>query len=81
MVGPQQVGVPRARYVVKMSRYSASYFGAEVDTDRGEGWITFQRPHDLYGYEQLTIDLDGHCSRRMPIRSGNGPPDFLRTAT
>ena len=21
-----------------------------------------------------TIDLDGHCSRRMPIRSGDGPP-------
>jgi hypothetical protein len=40
-------------------------------------WETVQWPHDLYGYEQLRIDLDGHCSRRMPIHSGNRPPDFL----
>jgi hypothetical protein len=60
-----------------MSRYRASYFGAVVDTDHGEGWITFQWPHDLDGYDELRIDLDGHCSRRMPIHSGNGPPDFL----
>jgi hypothetical protein len=60
-----------------MSRYAASYFGAAIDTDHGEGWITFRWPDELHGYDELTIDLDGHCSRRMPIHSGSGPPDFL----
>lgn len=31
----------------------------------------------VYGNEGLKIDLDGHCSRNMPIRSGDGPPDFV----
>jgi hypothetical protein len=60
-----------------MTHYVASDFAAIVDTDHGEGWITFQWPHDVYGYEELRVDLDGHCSRRMPIHSGNGPPDFV----
>jgi hypothetical protein len=64
-----------------MSQYSASSVGVLIDTDHGEGWITFQWPHELYGYEELRIDLDGHCSRRMPVHSGTGPPDFVDFAT
>ena len=30
----------------------------------------------MYGTEGLTIDYNGHCSREMPIRSGEGWPDF-----
>jgi hypothetical protein len=60
-----------------MSRYSASYVGVEADTDHGEGLVVFQWPHDRYGYESLKIDLDGHCSRRMPLYSGTGPPEFV----
>lgn len=60
-----------------MSQYSASSVGINADTDAGEGWILFRWPHELYGYEVLQIDLDGHCSRRMPINSGEGPPDFV----
>jgi hypothetical protein len=47
------------------------------DFDYGEGWITFQWKDKLYGKEGLTIDLDGHCSRNMMIRSGTGPPEFI----
>ncbi len=60
-----------------MSRYTASRVEVQADTDAGEGWIVFQWPHELYGYEELKIDLDGHCSRRMPIHSGEGPPEFV----
>jgi hypothetical protein len=48
-----------------------------ADIDHGEGSVVFEWPDETYGYEQLTIDLDGHCSRRMPIHSGSGPPDFV----
>jgi hypothetical protein len=49
----------------------------ETDRSYGEGWLSFQWADPLYGREGLTIQLDGHCSRNMPIRSGNGPPDFV----
>ncbi|QDU86910.1 hypothetical protein Pla175_02640 [Pirellulimonas nuda] len=39
--------------------------------------MTIQWPDEQYGNEGLTIDIDGHCSRNMPIRSGHGPPDFV----
>lgn len=45
--------------------------------DHGEGWLEFSWTDALYGVEGLAIDLDGHCSRRMPIRSGQGPPTFV----
>ena len=48
-----------------------------ADIDHGEGWVTFRWFHEVYGYEEPRIDLDGHCSRRMPIRSGSGPPEFV----
>jgi hypothetical protein len=31
----------------------------------------------MYGWECLTVDLDGYCSRRMPIHSGSGLPEFV----
>lgn len=51
-----------------------------VDTDSlsyGEGEVEFRWPGPIFGWECLTINADGHCSRRMPIRSGSGPPDFV----
>jgi hypothetical protein len=44
--------------------------------DHGEGWLCFTWDDPMYGNEGLRIDLDGHCSRMMPIRSGEGPPCF-----
>lgn len=60
-----------------MSQYLASYVGVNADTDHSEGWVVFQWLHEQYGYEELTIDLDGHCRRRMPFHSGTGPPEFV----
>src|SRR5262245_51562162 len=60
-----------------MSRYWANYVGVNAETHHGEGCVVFQWPHEHYGYEQLKLDLDGHCWRRMPIHSGSGPPEFL----
>jgi hypothetical protein len=60
-----------------MSHYVASYVGVNADTDHGEGWVVFKWPQERYGYEELTIDLDGHCRRRMPLYSGTGPPEFV----
>jgi hypothetical protein len=45
----------------------------ETSLDYGEGCpLRFSWPDALYGCEGLTIDLEGHCSRNMPIRSGYG---------
>ena len=60
-----------------MSQYVASYVGVHADTDYGEGWVVFRWPHERYGYEELMIDLDGHCYRRMPIYSGRGLLKFV----
>lgn len=60
-----------------MERHIATYVGVQADIDHGEGWVEFRWPHDRYGYEGLRIDLDGHCSRRMPVHSGSGPPEIL----
>jgi hypothetical protein len=60
-----------------MVLYRAENVELTVDTDYGEGWVTFQWPDQLYGWECLMIYVDGHCSRRMPIRSGNGLPEFV----
>jgi hypothetical protein len=60
-----------------MAVYTATAVSVIADVDYGEGWITFQWPDPLYGHEGLTIDLDGHCSREMPIHSGQGPPEFV----
>lgn len=58
-------------------QYQATYVGVVADTDHGEGCIVFRWPHEHLGYELLKISLDGHCSRRMPIHSGSGPPEFV----
>jgi hypothetical protein len=60
-----------------VDRFSASHVYIQADTEHGEGWIVFQWPDETYGDEQLKIDLDGHCSRRMPIQSGSGLPEFV----
>jgi hypothetical protein len=60
-----------------MTRYSATSVHIHADTDCGEGWVVFQWAEELCGQEELKIDLDGHCSRRMSIRSGTGPPEFV----
>ena len=60
-----------------MSQYSATSVVVQADLDHGEGDVVFQWPHPRYGYEELKIDLDGHCSRRMPIYSGSGPPEIV----
>ncbi len=60
-----------------MSRYSATSVGVLADNDHGEGWVVFRWPHERYGVEELRIDLEGHCSRHMPIHSGEGPPEFV----
>jgi|SRR3954447_14957715 hypothetical protein len=49
----------------------------DIDREYGEGWLSFIWPDPMYGTERLSIDLQGHCSRRMPIRSGQGPPSFV----
>lgn len=61
-----------------MSRYFATSVEIQADCDYGEGWVAFQWPDEVYGYEELHIDLDGHCSRRMPVHSGEGPPEFAK---
>lgn len=58
-----------------IKRIEADYAGVNADVDHGEGWITFHWFEIPSG--GLTIDLDGHCSRGMTIRSGNGPPEFV----
>ncbi len=50
---------------------------SDEDLDYGIGAIWFEWPDIVYGHEGLGIDLDGFCSRRMPIRSGQGPPLFV----
>jgi hypothetical protein len=62
--------------VIILHQYRATSVGVVADLEHGEGWIVFQWPHDRYGYDALHIDLDGHCSRRMRILSGEGPPEF-----
>jgi hypothetical protein len=46
-------------------------------TDQCEGWLEFQWPDPLMGWESLQIDFDGFCSRRMGgLRSGRGLCDL-----
>jgi hypothetical protein len=59
----------------------ATCIDVNVDFDHGEGGLRIQWNDPIEGREGLTIDLDGHCSRNMPIRSGQGPPDFVLDGT
>lgn len=61
-----------------MRRIAASYAGVLADYDHGEGWLVIQWPDALYGHDELKIDFDGFCSRRMPIYSGSGPLDYVK---
>jgi len=46
--------------------------GSTFDFDHGEGSVTFSWL-DVDGIDRsLTVDIDGHCNREMPIRSGTG---------
>jgi len=60
-----------------MRGYSATSVRILGDFDYGEGSIEFEWPDPICGYELLIIDVDGHCSRRMPINSGSGWFEFL----
>lgn len=56
-----------------MHRIKISSAGSLLDFDHGEGWVTFSWVDPDAIRRSLTIDLDGHCSREMPIRSGSEP--------
>ena len=43
-----------------------------LDFQYGEGWATFSWTDDNRIDRSLKIDMDGHCSREMPVRSGTG---------
>lgn len=55
-----------------MERYIADRVELHADVDYGEGGIEFYWPDPVFGYESFRIDMEGHCSRRMPIYSGSG---------
>jgi hypothetical protein len=53
----------------------------DIGLEYGEGWLAFVWADPLYGREGLQIDVeDSHCSRMMPIRCGQGPPEFVEVA-
>jgi hypothetical protein len=60
-----------------MTFYHADQVAVVADVEYGEGYIQFRWPDPIVGHEGLKIDLDGHCSREMPIHSGDGPPKFI----
>lgn len=65
-----------------MDHFVAQKAGADVrELDNGYGAIVFQWSDPSFGHEGLIIGLNadgfGHCSREMPIRSGNGPPHVI----
>jgi hypothetical protein len=60
-----------------MALYHAEKVDLSADADYGEGWIIFQWPDRLFGWECLTLNLDDYCARRMPIRMGGGMPEFI----
>ncbi len=55
-----------------MQRIELSSVGSVLDFDHGEGWVTFSWVDTTGLDRKLKIDIDGHCSREMPIRSGSG---------
>jgi hypothetical protein len=55
-----------------MATFQARAVHVLADTDHGEGWVSFEWADQLTGWDELKVDLDGHCSRRMPIHSGSG---------
>jgi hypothetical protein len=68
---------PAGTQNVVMASYHADRVDLTADTEYGDGWITFRWPDRLFGWECLEIALDGHCSRRMPVHSGDGLPEFV----
>jgi hypothetical protein len=60
-----------------MQPFVATKVELNADLEYGEGRIRFRWPDQMSGEELLEIDCDGHCSRRMPIYSGTGPPRFI----
>lgn len=48
--------------------------------DWGYGSLVFSWLDPEYGERQLGINVDGWCGREMPIRSGQGPPQFLEVS-
>ena len=56
-----------------MQRIKLTSAGSICDFDHGEGCVTFSWVTTDGLDALLTIDLDGHCSREMPVRSGTEP--------
>ena len=73
--GSGRLGVAEASRSTSTKRIEAVAVGVLADPDHGEGWIAFDWFEIPSG--GLKIDLDGHCSRGMPVRSGNGLPEFV----
>lgn len=53
-----------------MRLYHASAVYVSHDLDYGEGSVEFVWPDEISGWDMLHVELDGHCSRRMPLYSG-----------
>lgn len=62
-------------------KFHATVVGIPDQDSREDGnscdMLFFEWPDPLYGEEGLYIQLDGHCSCRTFLRSGNGPPEFV----
>ena len=55
-----------------MQSITIAHIDNNLDLDHGEGSVTFSWL-DAHGIRRsLTMDVEGHCSREMPIRSGTG---------
>ena len=55
-------------------RATSLHFGA---IEQGAMLVSFEWSDPLYGVEGLDVDVDGFCSRKMPIRSGKGPLEII----
>jgi hypothetical protein len=55
-----------------MQHIAVTSVDSALDFDYGEGSVTFAWIDQAGIRRRLTIDIDGHCSREMPIRSGSG---------
>ena len=60
-----------------MKSLTATVVDVDIDKDYSEDRVSFVWSDPHFGSEGLTIEFDGHCSRKMPIRSGMGPPTVL----
>ena len=55
-----------------MLRIDVDEIGVNADLDHGEGCIVVVWKDEMSIQRTLKVDIDGFCSRDMPIRSGRG---------